>query len=67
MMRIVSAVRAAARRSGEAAALPAARATPPTPDATPAALNSTGVVGYPFYSPFGFNGRYLYARVGLTW
>ncbi len=37
------------------------------PDATPAALNSTGVVGYPFYSPFGFNGRYLYARVGLTW
>ena len=37
------------------------------PDATPAALNSTGVVGFPFYSPFGFNGRYLYARVGLTW
>jgi iron complex outermembrane receptor protein len=37
------------------------------PDATPAALNSTGVVGFPYYSPFGFNGRYLYARVGLTW
>ncbi len=37
------------------------------PDATPAALNSTGVVGFPYYSPFGFNGRYLYARIGLTW
>lgn len=37
------------------------------PDATPAALNTTGVVGFPYYSPFGFNGRYLYARVGLNW
>lgn len=33
----------------------------------PAALNSTGVLGFPFYSPFGFNGRYLYARAGITW
>ena len=33
----------------------------------PAALNSTGVVGFPYYSPFGFNGRYLYARAGLRW
>ncbi|MEG3124082.1 TonB-dependent receptor [Sphingomonas sp. GB1N7] len=30
-------------------------------------LNSTGLVGFPYYSPFGFNGRYLYARVGVTW
>ena len=37
------------------------------PDATPAALNTTGVVGFPYYSPFGFNGRYLYARAGLSW
>ncbi|HWW56443.1 MAG TPA: TonB-dependent receptor [Sphingopyxis sp.] len=37
------------------------------PDATPAGLNSTGVIGFPYYSPFGFNGRYLYARIGLTW
>ncbi|TXC70075.1 TonB-dependent receptor [Sphingomonas ginsenosidivorax] len=37
------------------------------PDATIAANNSTGVLGYPSYSPFGFNGRYLYARVGLNW
>ena len=37
------------------------------PDATIARLNNNGVVGFPYYSPFGFNGRYLYARVGLTW
>jgi iron complex outermembrane receptor protein len=37
------------------------------PDATIAANNSTGVVGFPFYSPFGFNGRYLYVRAGLNW
>ncbi|MEG3177287.1 TonB-dependent receptor [Sphingomonas sp. RB3P16] len=30
-------------------------------------LNSTGLVGFPYYSPFGFNGRYVYARVGVTW
>jgi iron complex outermembrane receptor protein len=37
------------------------------PDATIPANNTTGVIGYPYYSPFGFNGRYLYARVGLSW
>ena len=37
------------------------------PDRTVAANNSTGVLGYPSYSPFGFNGRYLYARIGLNW
>ena len=37
------------------------------PDRTIAANNTTGVVGFPFYSPFGFNGRYLYARVGFNW
>ena len=37
------------------------------PDRTIAANNSTGVLGFPYYSPFGFNGRYLYARVGLNW
>ncbi|WP_277970794.1 TonB-dependent receptor plug domain-containing protein [Sphingomonas echinoides] len=31
------------------------------------ALNSTGLVGFPYYSPFGFNGRYVYGRVGLNW
>lgn len=38
------------------------------PTFTPAALNSpTGSVGYPQYSPFGFNGRFLYARIGYSW
>jgi iron complex outermembrane receptor protein len=37
------------------------------PDRTIAANNSTGVLGFPSYSPFGFNGRYLYARAGLNW
>jgi len=37
------------------------------PDAVPAALNSNGVLGFPYYSPYGFNGRYGYARVSLKW
>ncbi|WP_213980899.1 TonB-dependent receptor [Sphingomonas sp. dw_22] len=37
------------------------------PDATIAANNTTGVVGFPYYSPFGFGGRYLYVRAGLSW
>ncbi|MFA4892893.1 TonB-dependent receptor plug domain-containing protein [Brevundimonas sp.] len=37
------------------------------PEAVPTALNSNGVLGFPFYSPFGFNGRFVYARVGLNW
>jgi iron complex outermembrane receptor protein len=37
------------------------------PDRTIASNNSTGVLGFPSYSPFGFNGRYLYARAGLNW
>ncbi|HEU4959951.1 MAG TPA: TonB-dependent receptor [Sphingomonas sp.] len=38
------------------------------PKATPLNLLSTsGVVNFPFYSPFGFNGRYLYVRVGVDW
>ncbi|WP_066801469.1 TonB-dependent receptor plug domain-containing protein [Sphingomonas soli] len=37
------------------------------PDASPAALNTTGVVGFPYFSPFGFGGRYIYARAGFSW
>jgi len=37
------------------------------PDYAPANLNSNGLIGFPFYSPFGFNGRYLYARLSLNW
>ncbi|MDB5723550.1 MAG: TonB-dependent receptor [Novosphingobium sp.] len=28
---------------------------------------NNGASAFPFYSPFGFNGRYLYARVGVNW
>lgn len=37
------------------------------PRAYPADLNTSGVTAFPFYSPFGFNGRYLYARLGVSW
>ena len=37
------------------------------PDKVPISINTTGVTAFPFYSPFGFNGRYLYARAGVTW
>ncbi|EJL34895.1 TonB-dependent siderophore receptor [Novosphingobium sp. AP12] len=37
------------------------------PRRVPASLNTTGVTGFPYYSPYGFNGRYLYVRAGLTW
>lgn len=37
------------------------------PDASPAGFSSTGVVDFPFYSPFGFNGRRLYAKVAVDW
>ena len=37
------------------------------PDYTPVSLNNNGVLGFPYYSPFGFNGRYAYARVSLRW
>ncbi|WP_436355588.1 TonB-dependent receptor plug domain-containing protein [Brevundimonas sp. CEF1] len=37
------------------------------PDFVPEALNSNGVLGFPYYSPFGFNGRYGYARLSVKW
>lgn len=37
------------------------------PDPLSIANNSTGTVAFPFYSPFGFNGRYLYGRLNVTW
>ena len=37
------------------------------PKAAPAYLNTTGVVAFPYYSPWGFNSRYLYVRAGLHW
>lgn len=35
--------------------------------ATDAQNGASGVVAFPFYSPFGFNGRYIYGRIGLNW
>jgi iron complex outermembrane receptor protein len=38
------------------------------PDKTPAALLATnGGVAFPYFSPYGFNGRYLYAKLNLSW
>jgi len=37
----------------------------PTP--VPVAANTTGALGFSRYSPFGFNGRMLYARLGYKW
>ena len=37
------------------------------PNAVPLALNSNGVLGFPYYSPFGFNGRYVYGRLNVNW
>lgn len=37
------------------------------PHYTPAAINgATGSVGFPSFSPFGFNGRFLFARVSYA-
>ena len=37
------------------------------PDAVPPAANTTGALGFSRYSPFGFGGRLLYARLGYNW
>jgi iron complex outermembrane recepter protein len=37
------------------------------PDATPARLNTTNATPYSSYSPFGFQGRYIYGRVTYNW
>lgn len=38
------------------------------PNFTPGAVNSpTGSIGFPSYSPFGFNGRFLYGRLSYSW
>lgn len=37
------------------------------PNRAPAAVNTTGVVAFPSYSPFGFNGRFLYTRLAYSW
>jgi iron complex outermembrane receptor protein len=37
------------------------------PNKEPGNLSAnSGLVGFPFYSPFGFNGRYLYGRISVN-
>ena len=38
------------------------------PNYTTGAINTpTGSIGFPAYSPFGFNGRFLYGRLSYNW
>ena len=37
------------------------------PKAAPATVNTSGSTTFSSYSPFGFNGRYLYARLSKAW
>ncbi|MBJ7485983.1 TonB-dependent receptor [Brevundimonas sp.] len=42
-------------------------ATDAYPNATPTTINgATGSVGYPSFSPFGFNGRFFYGRLSYS-
>lgn len=49
---------------GVTAAVGVNNATDAYPNATPTTINgATGSVGYPSYSPYGFNGRFFYGRL----
>jgi iron complex outermembrane recepter protein len=37
------------------------------PNMTPTNVNTNGPVGFPGFSPFGFNGRFVYTRVSYSW
>ena len=39
----------------------------PAPVGGVANLNATNALGYSRYSPYGFNGRFLYARFNYSW
>jgi iron complex outermembrane receptor protein len=39
----------------------------PTPPGGTVNLNATNALGYSRYSPYGFNGRFLYARFAYNW
>ncbi|RVU07717.1 TonB-dependent receptor [Novosphingobium umbonatum] len=36
-------------------------------DGTTTLLATNGGVAFPYFSPYGFNGRYLYAKLNLSW
>jgi iron complex outermembrane receptor protein len=53
---------------GVTTAIGANNITDEYPNFTPGTINSpTGSIGFPGYSPFGFNGRFLYARISYGW
>jgi len=53
---------------GVRAALGVNNLTDKYPNFTPGTINSpTGSIGFPGYSPFGFNGRFVYGRLGISW
>jgi len=53
---------------GVRAALGVNNLTDEYPNFTPGNINSpTGSIGFPGFSPFGFNGRFLYGRIGVSW
>jgi iron complex outermembrane receptor protein len=52
---------------GAAIALGVNNAFDEYPNQTPLNVNTTGPVGFPSFSPFGFNGRYYYARLSYKW
>ncbi len=37
------------------------------PNQAPTIVNTNGPVGFPSFSPFGFNGRYVYSRLSVKW
>ena len=37
------------------------------PNQTPTLVNTNGPNGFPGFSPFGFNGRYVYSRLSVKW
>jgi iron complex outermembrane receptor protein len=37
------------------------------PNRTPVTVNTNGPIGFPGFSPLGFNGRYVYARLSYNW
>ena len=42
-------------------------ATDEYPDRTAATINTNGALAFSNYSPFGFNGRFVYGRLSLSW
>lgn len=53
--------------NGVGIALGVSNALDEYPNRTPTNVNTNGPIGFPSFSPFGFNGRYVYARMSYNW